>query len=266
MQIDLAGRVALVTGSTAGIGYAIARGLALAGADVTLNGRSSQRVDGAVANLADEVDRPGGVTGVVGDVSSAAGIQAIVDARPAVDILINNAAYVTLGTLLDAGDSEWMKSFECNVLGGVRLTRAYLGGMQEKGWGRIVFVASESGVQIPTEMINYGVSKAAEIAAARAIAQSVAGTGVAVNTILPGPTMSEIFSNALQGEVDAGRASDLDDAGRRYVKEYRPTSLLGRPTTPDEVAKMVVFLASEHSTATVGAALRVDGGVLANAV
>jgi NAD(P)-dependent dehydrogenase (short-subunit alcohol dehydrogenase family) len=266
MHIDLAGRVALVTGSTAGIGFAIARGLAHAGADVILNGRSAARVDAAASWLGDEVGGAVAVSGVVGDVSSAEGIDGIVNAVPAIDILVNNAAHVTLGTLFDTPDSEWLKSFECNVLGGVRLARAYLPGMTEKGWGRIVFVASESGVQIPSEMINYGVSKAAQIAASRAIAQSVAGSGVSVNTVLPGPTTSEIFTTALQGEVDAGRAADIEEAGKRYVAEFRPTSLLGRPPTPDEVAKMVVYLASDHSTATVGAALRVDGGVLANSV
>jgi NAD(P)-dependent dehydrogenase (short-subunit alcohol dehydrogenase family) len=260
MDLRLADKVALVTGSTAGIGLAIASSLAREGAHVWVNGRTQQRVDAAIAairlqTLVAKVD------GIVADFSSAAGAQAVIRKLPAVDVLVNNVAIFELKPFAEIADADWFRFFEVNVMSGVRLARHYLAGMLAKNWGRILFISSESAVQIPVEMVHYGVSKTAQVAVARGIAESVAGTGVTVNSILPGPTTSE----GMGGFLDA-MASEQNKTKEQIEQEFfqyaRPSSLLKRFATVEEVAAMVTYMASELSSATNGAALRVDGGVV----
>lgn len=253
MKIDLTGRTALVTGSTAGIGLAVAKGLADAGAKVIVNGRNSDRVDAAVASL------DGDVRGVAADVATASGAEQLFAEVPDVDILINNAGIFQAVPVFEIPDEEWRRFFDTNVLSGVRLTRHYAPRMVERGWGRVVFVSSESAVQTPTEMVHYGMTKTAQLAVSRGMAQEVAGSGVTINSVLPGPTLTpgvEEFVGGLYGE-----GVSFAEAERRFMAEGRPTSLLGRLIRPEEVANLIVYVASDLSSATSGAALRVDGGV-----
>lgn len=259
MQIDLSGRTALVTGSTAGIGYSTALALAAAGAAVVVNGRGEERVAGAVASLGAAVGDPGRVRGVAADVGTAEGCRALVEAVPDIDVLVNNAGIFTRIPFAEIDDAEWERTLAVNVMSGVRLTRHHLPRMIARGWGRVLFISSESAVQIPPEMVHYGVSKTAQVALARGAAETAAGTGVTVNSVLPGPTMSEGLEAAL---ARAGADADIEAAGRAYVARERPTSLLRRPARTEEVANMVVYLASEQASATTGAAVRVDGGVV----
>jgi NAD(P)-dependent dehydrogenase (short-subunit alcohol dehydrogenase family) len=267
MRIDLSGKTALVTGSTAGIGFAIAEGLLAADAAVIVNGRTQQRVDAALralhdsnrAGLGGAIDR---LDGIAADVGNADGCAAIADAFPDVDILVNNTGVYDTTPIFNISDEEWLRIYETNVLSGVRLSRAYMPGMIERLWGRVIFISSESALQIPAEMVHYGVTKTAQLAVARGLAESFAGSGVTVNSVLPGPTTSEGLTEWLQQRVDSGAADSLEQAGREFIAESRPTSLLGRPTTPEEVSNMVVYVASEQASATTGAALRVDGGVV----
>ena len=259
MHIDLSGLSALVTGSSAGIGKAIASGLATSGAHVIVNGRRSERVETTVS----ELSSVGSIRGVVADVGTADGVATLIDAAPHVDILVVNAAHMTMIPMLEVTDEEWTQTFAVNVFSGIRLSRAYVPKMVANRWGRVIFISSESALQTPAEMAHYGVSKTAELAISRGLATTLAGTGVTVNAVLPGPTTSEIFTGMLQDVyVSPGRAQDLAEAGRRYIAEFRPNSLLGRPATPREVANMVVYVASHQAAATSGAAVRVDGGVL----
>ncbi len=260
MRIDLSGRVALVTGSTAGIGFAIAAGLAEAGAEVVVNGRDAARSAEAAARIAERPDVRVAPRGVGADVGTAEGCAALAEAVPRVDVLVNNAGIFTPTPVLDIPDGEWERHFEVNVMSGVRLSRALMPGMLERGWGRVVFISSESALQIPAEMVHYGMTKTAQLAVSRGLAESFPGSGVTVNCVLPGPTMTE----GLQAMLDPDGTLDdaaLDAAGRAFVAEHRPTSLIGRPSTPDEVAALVVYLASDQASATTGAALKVDGGV-----
>jgi NAD(P)-dependent dehydrogenase (short-subunit alcohol dehydrogenase family) len=260
MDLKLADKVALVTGSTAGIGLAIARSLAREGAHVWVNGRTQQRVDAAMAAIRLQTPEAK-VDGIMADFSSAAGADTVIRKLPAVDVLVNNVAIFELKPFAEIADADWFRFFEVNVMSGVRLARHYLAGMLAKNWGRILFISSESAVQIPMEMVHYGVSKTAQVAVARGIAESVAGTGVTVNSILPGPTTSE----GMGGFIDA-MASEQHKTKEQIEQEFfqyaRPSSLLKRFTTVDEVAAMVTYMASELSSATNGAALRVDGGVV----
>jgi NAD(P)-dependent dehydrogenase (short-subunit alcohol dehydrogenase family) len=260
MKIDLTGKTALVTGSTAGIGRAIAKGLAEAGASVIVNGRKRDTVDKVVAAIGAEV--PGAkLRGIAADVATAAGCEALARAAADVDILVNNAGIFEPKEFFEIADADWTRFFETNVMSGVRLSRALLPGMIERNWGRIVFISSESGLQIPKEMIHYGLTKTAQLALARGLAELSSGTGVTVNSVLPGPTRSdgvEVFLEAMA--KDAGKAPD--DMARDFVKTHRPTSLLERFATVEEVANMVVYAASKEASATNGAALRVDGGVV----
>ncbi len=254
MRIDLSGRRAVVSGSTAGIGLAIAHGLAAAGAAVTVNGRSEQRVRDAVAAVLART--PGAdVTGVAADLATAEGAASLVARAPRADILVNNMGIFEPKPFAEIPDADWMRFFETNVMSGVRLSRAYLPAMVEAGWGRIVFISSESGLNIPKEMIHYGMTKTAQLAVSRGLAESVAGTGVTVNAVLPGPTLSEGVASMLGGD-------DPEEVGRRFVAEHRPSSLLGRLATTEEVANMVVYTCSPQASATSGAALRVEGGVV----
>ncbi|MFC5187531.1 SDR family NAD(P)-dependent oxidoreductase [Actinomadura harenae] len=257
MDIDLQGRTALVTGSTKGIGLAIAAGLARAGAATVVNGRSEASVTGALETLRSEV--PGAdLRGVAADVATAEGAQAVYGQVPDVDILVNNLGIFGARAVLDIDDDEWRRYFEVNVLSGVRLTRVYLPGMTERGWGRVQFIASDSAVVIPEEMVHYGMSKTALLAVSRGYAKAAAGTGVTVNTVLAGPTHTSGVENFV-GEL-VGADLPWEDAQRRFMAEHRPNSLLKRLIEPEEIANMVVYLGSEYASATTGGAVRVDGG------
>ena len=258
MKIDLSGKTALVTGSTSGIGHAIAKGLAACGADVTVNGRSQDKVDASVGRLQ---GIGGKVRGIAADVSTATGCKSLVSALPDVDILINNAGIFEPKDFFDIPDEDWIRFFEVNVMSGVRLSRAYLHGMIRRNWGRIVFISSESGLNIPTEMIHYGMSKTAQLAVARGLAQRARGTGVTVNSVLPGPTMSEGVADLVK-ELASQTGQSLDEASANFVRQYRPSSLLQRFASVEEIANMVIYVASKEASATDGAALRVEGGII----
>jgi NAD(P)-dependent dehydrogenase (short-subunit alcohol dehydrogenase family) len=258
MNIDLSGKSALVTGSTAGIGYAIAKGLAASGANVVINGRSQDKVNASVRKL----DGVGGkVQGIAADVSTAVGCKALVAALSDVDILINNAGIFEPKDFFDIPDEDWTRFYEVNVMSGVRLSRAYLRGMIKRNWGRIVFISSESALNIPTEMIQYGMTKTAQLAIARGLAQLTRGTGVTVNSVLPGPTMSEGVETFVKDLARQNGQSE-DEAAANFVKQHRPTSLLQRFASVDEIANMVVYVASREASATNGAALRAEGGIV----
>lgn len=260
MQIDLHGKTALVSGSTGGIGKAIARGLAAAGAKVAVNGRSEARVLAAIAEIGAVV--PDAVlVPAPGDVSTAEGVAQVLAAVPAVDILVNNTGIFEPRGFFDISDDDWRRFLEVNVLSGVRLSRAYMPAMLAANWGRIVFISSESGLHIPPEMIHYGVTKTAELAVSRGLAELTAGTGVTVNAVLPGPTRSDGVEDFLQS-MAAGAGQSVDEFAAGFVRQLRPTSLLQRFATVDEVANMVVYVASPQASATNGAALRVEGGIV----
>jgi len=260
MKIDLTSKTAVVTGSTAGIGHAIAKGLAEAGATVVVNGRKPEAVDAAVKAIRDAV--PGSeVRGVAADLGTAEGATALVAAVPSPDILVNNVGIFGPQDFFEIPDEEWTRFFEVNVMSGVRLSRAYAQGMAERGWGRIVFLSSESGLNIPADMIHYGFTKTAALSVSRGLAKRLAGTGVTVNAVLPGPTLSEGVAEMLKEEV-AKTGHTLEEAGAAFVKANRPTSIIQRAATVEEVANMVVYACSKQASATTGAALRVDGGVV----
>ncbi len=255
MNIDLRGKQALVSGSTAGIGLAIAKGLALAGARVTLNGRSEARVSQAIATVkqaAPEAD----VQGIVADLASAAGCEALIAQLPQTDILINSLGYFAPGDFFQLDDEAWLSMFELNVLSAVRLSRHYGPGMARRGWGRIQFLSSESAVQPSADLTHYAMSKAALLAVSRGLATAMAGSGVTVNAVLPGPTRSEGVSRMLGGDTAGAAGREAE-----FMQRQRPTSLIKRLADPEEVASLVVYLASPQASATTGAALRVDGGV-----
>jgi NAD(P)-dependent dehydrogenase (short-subunit alcohol dehydrogenase family) len=252
MKIDLGGRIALVTGSTAGIGKAIAVMLGRAGADVIVNGSKAARVDNVAAEL--------GARGVAADVSTSAGAQQIFDQVPRVDILVNNVGVFNAEPALDIDDDGWRRMFEVNVLSGIRLTRHYAPGMAERRHGRVIFISSEAGVQPPTNMVHYGVSKTAQLAAARGFAQALAGTGVTVNSVLAGPTMSDGVV-AMWDDIYPGLNRAEQEA--RFIAEGRAAgSLLGRVIRPEEIAHLVTYLSSDFASATTGRALGADGGLV----
>ena len=258
MKIDLSGKTALVTGSTAGIGHAIAKGLAASGASVIINGRGQDKVDTAVRKLEGAGVK---VRGIAADVSTAAGCKALVSALPEVDILINNAGIFEPKDFFEIPDEDWGRFFEVNVMSGVRLSRAYMKGMLKRNWGRIVFISSESGLNIPVEMIHYGMSKTAQLSVARGLAQLTRGTGVAVNSVLPGPTMSEGVETFVK-DLAKQNGQSVDEAAANFVKQHRPSSLIQRFASVDEIANMVVYVASKEASATNGAALRAEGGIV----
>ncbi len=263
MDLDLKGRSALVTGSTGGIGYAVARELARLGARVAVNGRTAERVDAAIARLRGEVPE-GAFAAGVGDVGTEEGAEELLAALPTVDILVNNAGIFEPKPFFEISEPEWRHFFEVNVMSGIRLSRTYAPGMVERGWGRIVFIASESAINIPQEMVHYGMTKTAQLAVSRGLAETVGGSGVTVNSVLPGPTMTEGVADFLEsmGGGPGGAGGDLEAKGRAFIAENRPTSLLKRLAQPEEVANMVAYICTPAASATTGAALRVDGGVL----
>jgi NAD(P)-dependent dehydrogenase (short-subunit alcohol dehydrogenase family) len=260
MKIDLAGKTALVTGSTSGIGHATALGLAAAGAEVVVNGRTKAKVEAAAAAIAKAV--PGGkVRGVAADVSTAAGCETLVAALPEVDILINNAGIFEPKGFFDIADQEWSRFFEVNVMSGVRLSRAYMPGMLKRNWGRIVFISSESALNIPKEMIHYGMTKTAQLAISRGLAEMTRGTAVTVNSVLPGPTMSEGVETFIK-DIAKHNGVSVEEATRQFFQRQRPTSLLQRFASVEEIANLVLYVASTESSATNGAALRAEGGII----
>jgi NAD(P)-dependent dehydrogenase (short-subunit alcohol dehydrogenase family) len=260
MELGLEGKRVLVTGSTAGIGFAAARAFAREGAHVFVNGRTRERVDGAVERLRAEVPSAR-IAGVAADVGTAVGCSELVLQLPELDVLVNNAGVFAPRAFEDITDAEWQVFFETNVMSGVRLSRHYLAGMIARGWGRIVFVSSESGLQIPVEMIHYGVTKTAQIAVARGLAERARGTGVTVNSVLPGPTASEGVV-AFVRDLAVHQKITAHEMEKQFFATARPTSLLGRFEKPEEVASMIVYVASAAASGTTGASLRVDGGVV----
>lgn len=260
MDLDLHGRTAFVSGSTAGIGLAIATGLAAAGAQVIINGRTQARVDRAIAAVRDGAPSAN-VLGIAADLATAAGADAVVAAHPQVDVLVNNLGIFEPKPFERITDADWMRFFETNVVSGVRLSRAYLAHMRVRDWGRIVFVSSESGLHIPAEMIHYGVTKTAQIALARGLAETLAGTGITVNSVLPGPTRSEGVGTFVRQMAEQQNVSEAE-MEKQFFRTARPTSLLRRFITPEEVANLVVYVCSPAASATTGSALRVDGGVV----
>ena len=260
MKIDLTGKIAVVTGSTSGIGFAIARGLAEAGARVILNGRSKDRVEAAVTRLRESVSGSK-VEGVMADLATAEGVETFLATVEDADILVNNLGIFEPKPFLEIPDADWLRFFETNVLSGVRMSRAYLPKMLARNWGRIVFISSESALNTPPEMVHYGMTKTAQLAVSRGLAEMTAGSGVTVNSVLPGPTRSEgvgEFFAKMAAEAGVSQA----EMEAQFIAEHRPTSLLRRLASVEEVANMVVYVCSKQASATNGAALRVDGGVV----
>lgn len=264
MKIDLTGKTAIVTGSTIGIGFAIAQGLAETGATVIVNGRKQDAVDQAIARIGKAV--PAALSekrlrGVAADLGTAAGCDHLLEAEPKADILVNNVGIYGPQDFFDIPDSEWTRFFEVNVMSGVRLSRAYAPGMVQKKWGRIVFISSESALNIPADMIHYGFTKTANLAVSRGLAKRLAGTGVTVNAVLPGPTLSEGVEEMLKDEA-AKAGQTVEEAATAFVRAHRSSSIIQRAATSEEVANLVVYACSKQASATTGAALRVDGGVV----
>jgi NAD(P)-dependent dehydrogenase (short-subunit alcohol dehydrogenase family) len=260
VKIDLNGRTAVVTGSTEGIGFAVAGGLAGCGATVLVTGRSQDKVDAALQKIVTEIPEAK-LRGGVADFGTAEGCAAFLASVPAADILINNVGIFEQKSFFDVPDADWARFFEVNVMSGVRLSRAYLGGMTERGWGRIVFVSSESAINIPADMLHYGVTKTAMLGLSRGLAKLAQGSGVTVNAVLPGPTLTEGVERMLQSQAK-NEGKTIDEVGRHFVRTKRPSSLIQRLASPQEVASMVVYVCSAQASATTGAALRVDGGVV----
>jgi NAD(P)-dependent dehydrogenase (short-subunit alcohol dehydrogenase family) len=264
MDLQLRNKRALVSGSTGGIGLAIAAALAREGAGVVVNGRTAKRVAEAISRIRADGAQGELIAGVA-DLSTAAGAGALARQIPAVDILINNVGIYEAKPFEKITDADWERLFEINVMSGVRLSRSYLAGMKERNWGRIVFISSESAVNIPAEMIHYGMTKTAQLAVSRGLAETTAGTGVTVNAVLAGPTRSEGVEQFVEQMASASR-KDPAEVERDFFRDVRPSSLLKRFATPEEVAALVAFVCSPVSSATNGAALRADGGVVRSAM
>ena len=262
MDLQLVGKKALITGSTAGIGFAIATELAREGVRVVLNGRTQAGVEAAIARLRGLV-ADAEVSGFAADLATAYGCHALTSTCPQVDILVNNLGIFDPVPFEAISDNDWQRFFDTNVMSGVRLARHYLPSMKAANWGRIVFISSESGVNPPGEMVHYGMTKAAELSISRGLAQTAAGTGVTVNAVLPGPTRTEGVCDFF-GKLATAQGIDLAEAERRFFAEARPTSLLKRFIDPAEVAALVAYVCSPRAAATNGAALRVEGGIISS--
>ncbi|HET6514244.1 MAG TPA: SDR family oxidoreductase [Thermodesulfovibrionales bacterium] len=262
MDLKLTDKLALVSGSTAGIGYAIAESLAREGASVIVNGRSTASVETALAKLRETFTTK--LYGFAGDLSTAEKAQDVAREYPEVEILVNNLGVYEPKSFEDISDDDWRRLFEVNVLSGVRLSRLFLPGMKQRNWGRIIFISSESGIQIPAEMIHYGVTKTALLGVARGLAEAVAGTGITVNSILPGPTKSRGVNDFIDA-FSKKKGKSFDGFEKEFFEKIRPTSLIKRFALPEEVATLVTYIASPLSSATTGAPLRVDGGVVKSA-
>ena len=264
MDLQLQDKRALVTGSTAGIGFAIARGLAKEGAAVVVNGRTEKRVQQALSALKKD-GISGKIEGLAADLGTAAGTRTATERFPDVDILVNNLGIFEAKPFGDIPDADWLRFFEVNILSGVRLSRHYLPGMKKRNWGRIVFISSESAIHIPAEMIHYGMTKTAQLAIARGLAETTVGTDVTVNSVLPGPTASEGVTDFVE-QLARDQKISRQQVEREFFQNIRPTSLLKRKIEPQEIANLVTFICSPLSSATNGAALRADGGVVRSIV
>jgi NAD(P)-dependent dehydrogenase (short-subunit alcohol dehydrogenase family) len=264
MNLGLQGKLAVISGSTAGIGYAIAAVLSDEGARVVINGRTQARVDAAIINL-QRRNRGAEFGGVAADLGTAEGIEVLLKETPNADILVNNLGIFEVKPFAEITDADWLRFFEVNVLSGVRLSRSYLPGMLKKNWGRIIFISSESGQQIPAEMVHYGMTKTAQLAVARGIAESVAGTGVTVNSVLAGPTASEGVGKYLQ-DMALSQGKNPAEIEKEFFNSGRPSSLLRRFATTEEVASVVAFVASTSAAVMNGAAVRAEGGVVRSIV
>jgi len=260
MDLQLNGKRALITGSTVGIGFAIAKALAEEGVQVAVNGRTEERVSEAQRRIATETSNAR-IGGVAADLSSPDGVTKVIEACPEIDILVNNVGIFEPRAFDQISDADWLRFFEVNVMSGVRLTRHYLPQLKDRDWGRIVFISSESAANIPAEMIHYGVTKTAQVALARGLAETTTGTGITVNSVLPGPTLSEGVGTFLQ-QLAKERGITLDEMEKQFFETTRPSSLIKRFIQPEEVASLVVYVCSPLSSATNSAALRVDGGVV----
>lgn len=260
MNLGLQGKLAVVTGSTAGIGYAIAAALSDEGARVIINGRTQARVERALLTLGQR-NRGAEFVGVAADLGTPVGIEALLKEAPNADILVNNLGVFAVKPFLEIADADWSRFFEINVMSGVRLSRAYLPGMLKKNWGRIIFISSESAQHIPAEMVHYGMTKTAQVAIARGIAETVAGTGVTANSVLAGPTASEGVGGFLQ-DMAKRQGKSPAEIEKEFFNSARPSSLLRRFATPEEVAAVVAFVASTASTLMNGSAVRAEGGVV----
>jgi NAD(P)-dependent dehydrogenase (short-subunit alcohol dehydrogenase family) len=260
MELELKGKIALITGSTAGIGFAIARRLASEGAEVIVNGRTEERVRDAIEKIEKEVPKAK-LRGIAADLGSAGGCEQVVKQAPHVDVLVNNVGIFEPKPFEQITDADWEKFFVVNVMSGVRLSRAYLSQMKERNWGRIIFISSESALQIPAEMIHYGMTKTAQLAVARGLAETCASTNVTVNSVLPGPTASEGVTDFVS-DLAAEKKMSAAELEKEFFKSARPSSILKRFIQPDEIASVVAFVCSPLASAINGAAVRADGGVV----
>jgi NAD(P)-dependent dehydrogenase (short-subunit alcohol dehydrogenase family) len=260
----LNGKRAIVTGSTAGIGFAIAAGLAESGATVVINGRSEKSSNAAKERLLTKIPKAK-VEAVAADLSTAAGVETFIAKAGDADILVNNVGIFDPKPFPEIADADWQNFFDTNVMSGVRLSRHHLPAMMKRNWGRIVFISSESGINIPVEMVHYGVTKTAQLALALGLAATAAGTGVTVNSVLPGPTRSEGVVDFM-GKLNEGQNITQAEMEAKLIAEGRPSSIIRRLASPEEIANMVVYVCSPQASATTGAALRVDGGVVRSVV
>ncbi len=260
MNIDLSGKTAIVSASTAGIGLAIATGIAASGAETIVNGRKQEAVDRAIETI--RMTAPHAkLRGFAGDLGSREGCDALAKAVPQADILVNNLGIFGPGDIFTTEDDDWERYFQVNVMSGVRLTRSYLKGMMERKWGRVVFISSESALNIPADMLAYGFSKTAQLSIARGIAKYAAGSGVTVNSVLPGPTLSDGFRSMVE-DTAKKQGKTVEQVATEFVREHRSSSIIQRAASTEEIANMVVYVCSPQASATTGAALRVDGGVI----